>query len=138
MNYKLASMSLALAGALVFASVGYAQTPNGQPQTAGVQQMPPATNGTAQMPPNNGIDNGINNGGSRAGAAMTDFSRVAGNKGYITRQDANNDPWLKDRFDQCDTNQDGRIDRTEFNHCRQQAQQDQNTMGNEPAAGSTS
>lgn len=138
MNYKLASMTLALAGALAFAGVGYAQSPNGQQQSADQQQMPPATNGTAQMPPSSNMGNGMNNGmgnGMNNQSSSDMFSQEAGSKGYITRQDAQQDTWLSNHFDQCDTNRDGRVDRAEYSQCRQQ---DQGTMSNPPATGSTS
>lgn len=128
MNYKLASMSLALAGALAFAGVGCAQSPNGQAAS---------THDSTQAPPNTGINNGMDS-HAHAGVSMMDFSRVAGNKGYITRQQAKHEPWLKSHFDQCDTNHDGRIDRSEFDQCRMQEQQENGTMRNQPAAGSTS
>lgn len=48
------------------------------------------------------------------------FSSLAGSKGYVGKSDTAGRPWLASHFSQCDKNQDGKLSRSEYKHCRRE------------------
>lgn len=127
MKHKPVAMLITVPAALLVAlAVGAQQAPPQTPtqsqQMQRMQQTQPAVPTTTQN-----IQCG--NGGNCYDTNTTDrdssgkavrgqgFSSLAGSKGYVTRADAQNDPWLARHFDQCDQNRDGKITRSEYRAC---------------------
>jgi hypothetical protein len=106
MNYQLAATALVLSGALAFGAAGCSSSTSDQQG----QVPPPAA--TSELAPNPGAQ--------PSATGRTSFADLAGNKGYITQQDAQQDPWLSDHFQQCDSNHDNRVSRQEYDQCKQQ------------------
>ena len=126
---------VALPAALLFAcAAGAQQTPTQtqqpQPQT---QQNPP----TQQVPTTSSQTMQCANGGNcydndttdrdtgpatphNARRGKQEFSSLAGSKGYVSESDAASQPWLAGHFSQCDKNQDGKLSRSEYKHCRRE------------------
>lgn len=149
MNYKLASIAFALTGVLALGGVGCSDSP-------GNQQQQPSPNARAEMPPtppytagqprltggtgqpglnaSTGLYGSIGHPGTNGSAGPVHgnpaFDEIAGNKGYVTQQDAQHDPWLAQHFSQCDANGDGKVTRQEYSQCRQGPSQ--NTMSSPP------
>lgn len=82
-----------------------AMVPTGPASTA-TTQNPACMNGqnAANCGPNNG--------------APGNFNVLAGSKGYISKDDASRGPWIKGHFAECDSNNDGKVTRTEYDACR--------------------
>lgn len=134
MNWMSAPLMLALAGALTSGIAGCGHPSNGQ-------QQPPVPDGSAQLPPQppyTAAQPGLSTEQPRSnvnagpGGQTPGFAQIAGSKGYLTRQDAQRIPWLKNHFSQCDANGDGRITRQEYSQCRQGPAQSK-TMQQPPA-----
>ncbi|HLI17355.1 MAG TPA: hypothetical protein VKV22_03680 [Rhodanobacteraceae bacterium] len=111
MNIRHSSVIAAVPAALLFACAAGAQQ---RPPQTPPQPEQPAMPMTTQTNPNmNMSGNGARNGNET-------FSSLAGPKGYVTRSDAASDPWLANHFAECDTDHNGRITRSEYNHCHRQ------------------
>lgn len=134
MNYKIAAAVLTLAAA--FGSAGCSHHGNNQqegPVSNASTQLPQAP-ATAPQPaataPSAGMTSGAAGaatagmagtaaGAASAGAPPKSFDDLAGNKGYITQQDAQHDPWLASHFARCDNNHDGKLSQQEYTQCMQ-------------------
>ena len=149
MSGKAAPLMLALTFAMTLGIVGCGPSSNNnrqQPAPNATAQLPPqppytaaqpAPGATAAQPMGAGSPGMAASNGS---AGQTDmgpgFEEVAGSKGYITQQDAQQNPWLQSHFPQCDANGDGRITQQEYSRCREGPAQ--NTMQPPPQGASTS
>ncbi len=71
---------------------------------------------------------------SMSNGASGQFSRLAGSKGYVTQSEAAQDPWLQQHFQQCDSNHDGQLTRSEYRQCHGQPMR-QGTQPTAAAAG---
>lgn len=112
MNIRHSSVIAAVPAALLFAcAAGAQQRP---PQTPPTRPEQPTMPMTTQTTPN------MNMSGNGARSGNETFSSLAGSKGYLTRSDAASDPWLANHFAECDTDHNGRITRSEYNHCHRQ------------------
>lgn len=83
-----------------------AMVPTGPASTA---RNPACMNGQ------NAANCGLNNG------TPGNFDVLAGSKGYISKADASRSPWIEHHFAECDSNNDGKITRTEYEACRNAA-----------------
>lgn len=136
-----ASLPLAAAAlAFTLAACGSHHQEAGQPAPGSTAQLPPqppytaaqpAPPATAEQPMGAGSAGMPASNGTGATAQTPGFEQLAGNKGYITQQDAQRVPWLSQHFAQCDANGDGRITRDEYSRCRQGPAQ--STMQQPPA-----
>ncbi|HEX5352844.1 MAG TPA: hypothetical protein VFW60_02070 [Rhodanobacteraceae bacterium] len=126
MNCRPAASMFALIGVLALTSVGCSQspTPNNQqqstqPQPNSTSQTPYAPAGTTGAPQPMGTMGAPAANGTMGQAGQTgDFDVLAGSKGFISKQDAQRDPWLANHFPQCDSNHDGRVTRQEYDQCK--------------------
>lgn len=126
MNQQSIPMAFGLIVALALGSVACSQHPGNE----GGTPMGPGAATTAPVPPGSATDqpppmpapmtgSAQPGAGTTAGGAGTgtDFNVLAGSKGYVTRDDAQRDPWLQAHFAECGANRDGRVDRNEYAAC---------------------
>jgi hypothetical protein len=113
MKCKRISLIAAVPMSLALAGFAFGQVPPNHPPE---QTTPPAQRQypqTRQNQPMNNRMNRMRNPDNRSG----DFSQLAGSKGYVTRSEASNDPWLSQHFSQCDRDNNGKVSRSEYQQC---------------------
>lgn len=140
MSGKAARVVLVLAGALALAACGPGadnnQPPRRQSVRAGPAAIPPQEPSSASQPPSDNSGAAPATGASSGtGAPDATFTKVAGQKGYITRDEASRIPWLEAHFAECDTKADGHISRAEFDICRHRLAQPHVQQLNAPVSG---
>lgn len=122
MNCRRLTLIAAVPMSLAMAGFAFGQVPTNRPP----EQTTPAQHQYPQTQPNPPMNNRMNptrNPDNRSG----DFSQLAGSKGYVTRSEAANDPWLSRHFSQCDRDNNGKVSRSEYQKCHR-------SQGSQPRA----
>lgn len=127
---KLSSITLAIPFAVLLAGTAIGQNnqsapPASSPQTSPPQgqTMPRTTTPQEDMRsnPTGQPDQRYPTGTATGQGNPMPFENLDRNHvGYLTREDARNDPWLARNFDRCDVNHKDRITRTEYETCMHQ------------------
>ncbi len=115
MNCKRFSLIAAIPMSLALAGFAFGQVPTNQPPE---QTTPPAQHQYPQTRQNQPMQNQpMQNHMRNRNGRSEDFSQLAGSKGYVTRSEAKNDPWLSQHFSKCDRDNNGKVSRSEYQQC---------------------
>lgn len=117
MNGKRLSLIAAVPMSLAMAGFAFGQVPTNRPPE---QTTPPAQRQYPQTQQNQPMNDQMNNRMNHMrnpNNRSEDFSQLAGRKGYVTRSEASNDPWLSQHFSKCDRDNNGKVSRSEYQQC---------------------